>query len=157
MNKIEFNTQICTTIEQSKRLLELGLKPHTSDCYHYAIEYFNGVDYESTGVMAIGIRSNVGNDGHFDYLLESFGLDDMDCFIPAWSLHRLIAMLPDFFCHLGRQFNLKMDKCFLWYCTARNDEYIYFQQNDTLYDKIIDCIEWLIKVSHFNKEYLKEE
>jgi hypothetical protein len=155
--KIKFNTQICTTIEQSKRLLEFGLDVQTSDCYHYAIQYFDGVSYENTGKMAIGLRSNIADENHFDYLLESFGLDDMDCFIPAWSLHRLIAMLPDFFSNLGRQFNLKMDKCFLRYCTARNDEYIYFQQKDTLYDNIIDCIEWLIKENKFNKEYLKEK
>lgn len=29
------NTQICTTMEQSKRLLELGLKPETADMLHY--------------------------------------------------------------------------------------------------------------------------
>ena len=31
MKNIKFNTQICTTIEQSKRLLELGLGADTSD------------------------------------------------------------------------------------------------------------------------------
>lgn len=31
MEKFKFNSQICTTIEQSKRLLELGLKPETAD------------------------------------------------------------------------------------------------------------------------------
>lgn len=31
MNEKEFNSQICTTIEQSKRLLDLGLKPETAD------------------------------------------------------------------------------------------------------------------------------
>ena len=34
MNKIEFNTQIATTIEQSKRLLELGLNPETADMHY---------------------------------------------------------------------------------------------------------------------------
>lgn len=133
MKNIKFNTQICTTIEQSKRLLELGLKKETAD--------MKLIPYTSE---AISIDYNDGN-----FLEEDL--------YPAWSLHRLIAMLPDFFSNLGRQFNLKMDKCFLRYCTARNDEYIYFQQKDTLYDNIIDCIEWLIKENKFNKEYLKEE
>lgn len=31
----EFETQICTTIEQSKRLLDLGLKPETADMYYF--------------------------------------------------------------------------------------------------------------------------
>lgn len=33
---MEFKSQICTTREQSKRLLALGLKPGTADMvYHY--------------------------------------------------------------------------------------------------------------------------
>lgn len=138
MNKIEFNTQICTTKEQSKRLLELGLDADTSDCYHYAIQYFDGVSYENTGKMAIGLRSNIADENHFDYLLESFGLDDMDCFIPAWSLHRLIAMLPD------------MDRvCITDYC--------YLKDYSKIYDKVISLIEWMIDHEVLYKEYLKEE
>lgn len=29
--KPEFNSQVCTTVEQSKKLIELGLKPETAD------------------------------------------------------------------------------------------------------------------------------
>ena len=32
---MEFNTQICTTREQSERLLAMGLKPDTADMVHY--------------------------------------------------------------------------------------------------------------------------
>lgn len=135
---IEFNTQICTTKKQSKRLLELGLKPQTSDCYHYAIQYFDGVCYENTGKMAIGLRINTDNEGHFDYLLESFGLDDMDCFIPAWSLHRLIAMLSDRY------------RCYI-------TDYCDFKDRSKIYDEVISLIEWMIENGYFNKEYLKEE
>lgn len=141
MKNIEFNTQICTTIEQSKRLLGLGLKPETADMFYSAKHIGKDIVRYSDPQMLV-------HNEHFEIFV-----DDQ----PAWSLHRLIAMLPDFFSNLGRQFNLKMDKCFLRYCTARNDEYIYFQQKDTLYDNIIDCIEWLIKENKFNKEYLKEE
>ena len=34
---MEFKSQICTTIEQSKRLLELGLKKETADLVYQAI------------------------------------------------------------------------------------------------------------------------
>lgn len=148
MKNLMFNTQICTTIEQSKRLLELGLDADTSDMCWLAKKLW-GDDVEIPEEERSYFPS-MGKDDSF------CGRYDVDC-VPAWSLHRLIAMLPDFFSNLGRQFNFKMDKCFLRYCTARNDEYIYFQQKDTLYDNIIDCIEWLIKDGHFNKEYLKEE
>lgn len=39
MNEKEFNSQIGTTIEQSKRLLELGLKPETADMSYYTLDY----------------------------------------------------------------------------------------------------------------------
>lgn len=44
-----FNSQICTTKEQSERLLALGLKKETADCYYYAQQRWNGNDYENTG------------------------------------------------------------------------------------------------------------
>lgn len=143
MKNIEFNTQICTTVEQSKRLLELGLDADTSDMLILPLP--NGKE--------LIVQKFADESGNLYYKIKGEQWESST----AWTLHRLIAMLPDFFSNLGRQFNLKMDKCFLRYCTARNDEYIYFQQKDTLYDNIIDCIEWLIKENKFNKEYLKEE
>jgi hypothetical protein len=35
----EFNSQVCTTKEQSQHLLELGLKPETADCYNREEDY----------------------------------------------------------------------------------------------------------------------
>ena len=32
--ELKFNSQVCTTKEQSQRLLELGLKPETADMYY---------------------------------------------------------------------------------------------------------------------------
>ena len=46
---MEFNSQICTTIEQSKRLLELGLKPETADmCYKVTTHDFKGNDIKES-------------------------------------------------------------------------------------------------------------
>lgn len=63
---IEFKSQICTSVEQSKRLMDLGLKPETADCFHWN---YSGVNY-------------VGN------ITEELEQDD----IPAWSLHRLMEI-----------------------------------------------------------------
>ena len=73
---MKFNSQICTTKEQSERLLALGLKEETADmtlqttldvCYtipfQEAIEYF-----------------------------ENRHLPPHPTILPAWSLHRLIEM-----------------------------------------------------------------
>lgn len=38
MNELKFNSQVCTTKEQSQRLLKLGLKPETADMAHQYIE-----------------------------------------------------------------------------------------------------------------------
>jgi hypothetical protein len=72
--------------------------------------------------------------------------------IPAWSLHRLIEIVPS-----------TINKM-LWFTitpyTALYDSVDYiksFDSKDNLYDNIIDCIEWLIKEGYFNKEYLENE
>lgn len=66
MNELKFNSQICTTIEQSKKLLELGLKPETADMIQ--------VPYTT-----ICISKDCAE--YYEYNLR-----------PAWSLHRLIEM-----------------------------------------------------------------
>lgn len=66
MNEVKFNSQICTTKEQSQRLLELGLKPETADCFHWN---YSGENY-------------VGN------ITEELETTD----VPAWSLHRLMEI-----------------------------------------------------------------
>ena len=63
---MRFNSQICTTIEQSKRLLELGLKSETADCC------LDDVIKDIYSPMAV------------KKIFESQ--------IPAWSLNRLIEM-----------------------------------------------------------------
>ena len=64
----KFNSQICTTREQSERLLALGLKRETAD-------------------MSIG---------HTGLLYPYPHREEEDrVFIPAWSLHRLIGMVAE--------------------------------------------------------------
>ena len=66
---MKFNSQICTTREQSERLLSLGLKKETADMHHYLW---------SEGFWDIQACPPRGNSSSF---------------IPAWSLHRLIEMV----------------------------------------------------------------
>ena len=40
--KLKFDSQVCTTKEQSQRLLELGLKPETADMYIFDDEVYIG-------------------------------------------------------------------------------------------------------------------
>ena len=68
--------------------------------------------------------------------------------IPAWSLDRLMELLP----HKHGE-----------YCDYANN-YMYYYNcpldvveqfvGETKYEYLIDCIEWLIKEGYFNKEYV---
>lgn len=70
--ELKFNSAVCTSIEQSQRLLELGLKPETADMYHTTF-YRDNVGYE-----IIQVRN------------EKLPLLSQE--LPAWSLHRLIEI-----------------------------------------------------------------
>lgn len=78
---IEFNfkSQIATSLEQSEKLLALGLKAETADMkYPGTREYYGGVLTEGVSSLPIIIDT------------EDDEVTEWD--IPAWSLHRLIEM-----------------------------------------------------------------
>lgn len=106
--KFNFNSQICTTREQSERLLALGLKKETADMWQYK---------DAFGERLSPVEEIWGEEEHLKYGL------------PSWSLHRLINLIG-------------------------NIAYDWIFRNDDCYTNAINCIEWLIKEGHFNKEYL---
>jgi hypothetical protein len=75
--------------------------------------------------------------------------------LPAWSLHRLIEMMPTLIGWRGIQYWLDINDDGVCYHTNANYALVEFIA-DNLYDNIVYCIEWLIKEGHFNKEYLEE-
>lgn len=71
---LKFNSAICTSREQSERLLALGLKKETADmAYEYKPKHLADTDTDKDWVIVA--HSPCGTD------------------IPAWSLHRLIGLL----------------------------------------------------------------
>ena len=68
---LKFNSQVCTNIKQSQRLLELGLNPETADMAWVCVTKEGLTQW----VMTLNTPKNEPN------------ID-----IPAWSLHRLICM-----------------------------------------------------------------
>lgn len=127
---MNFTSQICTTKEQSERLLALGLKKETADMVHQ--------------------RS-----GCSPYNVWAMSAIEED-FFPAWSLHRLIEMMPYDFTYNNNTYELQITDNGAGY-DDREDLYpIVGWWRSNTYDDIIDCIEWLIKEGHFNKEYLEE-
>ena len=123
--KFNFNSQICTTREQSERLLALGLKKETADMHHY--RYSEGYWY----IQACPPRG------------------DSSSFIPAWSLHRLLSMLPDdapkiYWILDGASITIEFE----------DDDSDFFPHKGDIYEGVVKIIEWLIKEGYFNKEYL---
>lgn len=102
---MKIESQICTTREQSERLLALGLKRDTADMHHYK-----------------------WSEGYWD-IQSCPPRGTESCYIPAWSLHRLIVL---------------SGMCIIETTT------------DNFYDKVIQYIAFLIKCNSFNKEYLEQ-
>lgn len=125
---MEFNSQICTTKEQSERLMTLGLKAETADMSILT----NRIDCD-------GIRYSLTPYKEMIYP-KVFGA------IPAWSLHRLIEMCNN--TQVGMTIGIYYDEV-----SVDGD---LFEVYDNTYDNLISIIEWLIELDNFNKEYLEE-
>ena len=127
--KFNFKSQICTSKSQSETLLKLGLKKETADMWY--------PHFASTCPIPL--------------VDETLASDD----IPAWSLHRLIEMMPEemyggllcIFKDSIRYEEIVMDRL----------EAHFEAVGDNMYENVISCIEWLIKEGYFNKEYLENQ
>ena len=126
---MKFNSQICTTREQSERLLALGLKKETADMYW--TKPFN----EWFPIVKRGNEK----------------IDDEN--IPAWSLARLVCLIPSVLGDYTLCANSKMIGYFS--SVGRGYSFDWFLREGEIFGNIIDCIEWLIKEGYFPKEYLE--
>ena len=134
----KFNSQICTTREQSERLLALGLKKETADCYYFRFG------------------------GEWCLCFVKDEAKDMN-YIPAWSLSRLLSLIPkefevDVIPMYGRNYKMPIelhilpDLSIVYTDLAKEDYKGFYYIN--IYDSLISCIEWQIEQGYFNKEYL---
>ena len=131
--KFNFNSQICTTREQSERLLALGIKKETAD-------------------MTIHIK----NDDGWYVTAEPFyeweddmntipSLEETEPILPAWSLGRLIKLMPKTAIMHTQEGDARIDI----------DMYaIEILVSEDPIAEAVSVIEWLIKEGCFNKEYL---
>lgn len=127
--EFNFNSHICTTREQSERLLLLGLKKETADMVHSTIVVLdNLVDLIS---------------GHPWTARQEV----TDNWYPAWSLGRLIKLMPRTAIMHTQEGDTRIDI----------DMYaIEILVNDDPIAEAVSVIEWLIKEGNFPKEYLEE-
>ena len=83
-NNLKFNSSVCTSIEQSKLLLEMGLKPETADMVLIKELAYDAVAHCTYDADTYMIRT-------IDYLER----EKHRGHTPAWSLHRLIELYKD--------------------------------------------------------------
>ena len=139
--KFNFKSQVCTDRFQSERLLALGLKKETAD-----IVLLKEMVYDEEN------HCTRDGEGYLIRPIEYLEGEEHRGHIPAWSLHRLIEMMPK---TIGRYFQYTSnDSCGYMDEDALNMNGGFDEGN--IYDSIISCIEWLIKEGYFNKEYLEE-
>jgi hypothetical protein len=179
MSEFNFKSAICTSREQSEKLLALGLKKETADmCYRYVNTVKGEKKYEliveaawSQEVIDEYVRFGT-KIGLFDNLVHPCGkpvtplearADVTKNDIPAWSLHRLIEMLPSpiklkedlptfnpyAFLHLSC-----VAVSYDWEDYDGGDRMLVGFYGNGLFAAVVDAIVWLIKEGYFNKEYL---
>lgn len=167
---MELKSQIATTREQSKRLLELGLKPETADMvYHYTKSRMTALEWELE-THAPTLRGEFWTHERIARLKSSFhkrpdgtpmtGEEIFDILwgkdIPAWSLSRLLEILPVFI-------DSKRPDCVLGLYKEADGSYtvsysgIKYAKSMSPIENCVLMIENLIEVKNenFNKEYLK--
>ena len=147
-SKFNFNSQICTTREQSERLFALGLKKETADMFYAAIH---------KGTKIVGYRlSPIYNEYNFEIFTDD---------IPAWSLGILIEMLPSpipisedlpTFHHYAYLDLSKVSAHYYWEYYDGAERALASFCGNGLFAAVVDAIEWLIKEGNFPKEYLEE-
>ena len=120
---MKFNSQICTSRSQSERVLALGLKKETADCS------LNTITLHGTPITYPSQDSWMGysiiSDNHF----------------PAWSLHRLLCLLPTEYTYDTDFQQITRD-------------FVFGSQD--MYDEVISCIETLSEEGYFYEEYLEK-
>ena len=173
----EFKSQICTTREQSQRLLGIGLKPETADMvYHFTNSRVEAMQWELQ-TKSPTLRGKFWTPERIAKLKNPFlkhqdgtpmtGEQVFDSLwgkdVPAWSLSRLLELLPPYLSNCGT----------LYLCAGLHTER-YNEDNKDIahkydvqygigtvtkryenpFDAIIEATIWLIKNKYFNKDYL---
>lgn len=136
-----------TTIEQSKRLVELGLDPNTCDGIYAA----KVKDWEGKEVKNPRYRIHVGVKlGKF--IVQNF--EEIDE-IPAWSFGNLLELLP----RTIECDNIIYDLTYNFRSNSISyrekfgpDTLIEFFIDSDPYENIIVCFNWLVKNGFINKE-----
>ena len=123
--------KICTSIEQSKKLIELGISVDTADMfwtYDFVVNYINGLNV----------------------ILDNFKPEEND--IPAWSLSALLELIPPYLGEFKDGIDFVFSKAMngKWYSAhytkINNNGLVSFSKTipgDTAIDAAFEMVCWL--------------
>lgn len=139
--KFNFKSQFCTSRFQSEHLLALGLKKESADC------------------ALLPLTDKVAS-----VLIKPSTIDIKNT-IPAWSLGRLLEMLPSpipiskdlpTFHHYAYLDLSKVSVHYYWENYDGAERAIASFCSNDFFAAVVDATEWLIEEGYFPKEYLEE-
>lgn len=121
--------QIATTIEQSKKLIELGIDVNTADMYYYKENVFNNALSTFNGAL----------------LVKGNSKPEVEYTIPAWSLSALIELMPKHLLDDDEEFALEI------YITYKNKYAVCYQElfpaihSSSLFNVVFQTVCYLLK------------
>lgn len=137
--------KICTSLEQSKKLIELGIDENTSDMV-YLKSYFED-DYN----LLVGSYHEGYAEKDNETLVPVF-----DEHIPAWSLSALLELMPPYLFEFERGIDLNIYPNLsgkAWHCSympnavenMKNDKFKQITSGDNLVDAAFEMVCWLLE------------
>lgn len=123
------NNPICTSLEQSQMLVDLGIDIETADMYY--VLYNNRPP-----------RLNIKYDS-FPY--------DLVEFTPAWSLSALTDLLPSFIRQNDKEYVLTMLNIGRVVYFNPKEQNLFEADRMTLLDAVVETIEWVNRNGYMNK------
>ena len=152
--KFNFKSQICTDKIQSERLLALGLKKETAD-----IVLLKEMVYDEEN------HCTRDGEGYLIRPIEYLEGEEHRGHIPAWSLGRLLEMLPSpipisedlpTFHHYAYLNLSDMSVGYYWENYDGAGRALVGFSGNGFFAAVVDATEWLIEEGYFPKEYLEE-
>ena len=134
-------TRIATSIEQSKKLIELGIDINTADMHYSTWTILNEGEYI--------LSPNQGET--IEELQEDYG----NQVIPAWSLSALIQVLPITIVDSWTDYCLMLDikakmPRYVKYGDVYHPEFPWDFKKQSLLDNIVESIFWLHNNNYLN-------
>lgn len=134
--------KICTSLEQSKKLIELGIDVSTADMHYSTWTILNKGEYI--------LSPNQGET--IEELQEDYG----NQIIPAWSLSALLKLMPPYLFEFERGIDLNIYPNLngkAWHCSympnavenMKNDKFKQITKGDNLIDAVFEMVVWLKK------------